>query len=177
MSIFKYCIEFYPGRRLYIQDCKPQNAFCTSATRYSFSSDHFCMETTDNLWHEFDVAGCNFIYIYIMLLVEKWFRSILSSRCQRPVISSSGRFKNLGCRTFPLSLSRFRVLTPLQIFMDLHDRFLVPLSMGGWLFPLLLFSLQFSYRSWWLSTGYQFPGFITEGTCLKKFNTIFSHRL
>lgn len=131
MSIFKYCIEFYPGRRLYIQDCKPKNTFCTSATRYSFSSDHLYMETTDNLWHEYDVAGCNFNYTYIMLSVKKWFRLILNSRCQRPVISCNGRFKNLGCVTFPLSFSRCRVLTPLQIFIGLHGRFLLMTQCGS----------------------------------------------
>ena len=97
-------------------------------------------------------------------------------RCQRPVITSSGRFKNLGCRTFPLS--RFRVLTPSTNLYGFAWHVLSHDSVGIFsLFPMFLFSLQLPYSSWWHNIGYHFPRFMTEGTYWKNCNTISSHGL
>lgn len=67
MSFFKYFIDLYTCKKLYIQDWEPQNeiSFCTSAPSaiYNLCSDHSYLESTDNPQH--DCVGHNFIYINI----------------------------------------------------------------------------------------------------------------
>lgn len=77
----------------------------------------------------------------------------MSSRCQRPVLSSSGRFKNLRCRTF--ALSRFRVLTPSTNLYGFAWHVLSRDSVGiffaiSYVFVLLAASLQFLVTQHWI---------------------------